>query len=804
MFYTTQQLVDAFNQKNNTPTEITMNSIFLKTVHTASPKLFTANIVNFILDSLEKNVADISTITDMLSSVLSSQFSNTNSVFFGLFPYSLSLDESDYITPDYDFQPLVLLPLLKCYIEYQHLLPAELTTQLSEAITLATNIVSYNSNLIDSHNKLLEIILMICVGECLSIPQFANSAVNKANKYYHFIKYNDDMPPEYNSPDIILSQLEAIDAFYMYINNQDIKNVLDNIKNILLSIFYRHFHPHLLQWTGPFAISPSRFITNNTLERISKLTNQKNNNRISIPNEFRHLSPLYENKFEQLLVSRGMVFPHYKQHLVASIYNTRTFSFCSFNHDDLWHRRMPCIGYFGNQKNPYCLYVQCLLNDISFSSASFHSIQHKEVLLGHINFSTNRGYKGISSDNSASYKTTDLRIRFCIEGDISKLKIRQYKNQIKVACNKLNIAFNALYAVFDTNKINYELTTLEDKLYFDVILYNGEETDLALAKIEEAIVAFSVYIGESNKFNFTAKTYQDKDFIYTESSVYGLELKLKSHKKPNNYEVIFSQDGQFISGKNISTYVSDADTFSKHHDFFFENKNNTNAIFLKESNIHNNEILKDISNISKHTLYNVSPEIRKMFKTLDSFTVNETKHYSILILHQLYELATHSDRRFIRLIEQNYADIYQQLRIMLDKKNIKKLIINTANQLKNDYKSLQDTNTSSTVNIIESIVKTIHSDYSNCELSLQNIATNYNVSESYISRKFSEYMGISYVKYLTQVRINRAIDLLNSSSDTTDLHLKCGYYNPQTFETAFKKITGHTLKGFINKYSNNK
>ena len=67
------------------------------------------NIVNFILDSLEKNATDISTITDMLSSVLSSQFSNTNSVFFGLFPYSLSLDESDYITPDYDFQPLVLL-----------------------------------------------------------------------------------------------------------------------------------------------------------------------------------------------------------------------------------------------------------------------------------------------------------------------------------------------------------------------------------------------------------------------------------------------------------------------------------------------------------------------------------------------------------------------------------------------------------------------------------------------------------------------------------------------------------------------
>ena len=134
MFYTTQQFIDAFVQNENAPSEITMDSIFLKTPHTASPKLFTVNITNFILYSLDKNTYDITTIIDMLESVLSSQYSNTNNNYFGLFPYSLTLKEDDYIKPDYDFQPLVLLPLLKCYIEYQHIFSSQLKTRLGEKI----------------------------------------------------------------------------------------------------------------------------------------------------------------------------------------------------------------------------------------------------------------------------------------------------------------------------------------------------------------------------------------------------------------------------------------------------------------------------------------------------------------------------------------------------------------------------------------------------------------------------------------------------------------------------------------------
>ena len=53
---------------------------------------------------------------------------------------------------------------------------------------------------------------------------------------------------------------------------------------------------------------------------------------------------------------------------------------------------------------------------------------------------------------------------------------------------------------------------------------------------------------------------------------------------------------------------------------------------------------------------------------------------------------------------------------------------------------------------------------------IQSIFANHSISESYISYKFSKYMGVSYVKYLTQLRINKAIELLNENLDIKDIY----------------------------------
>ena len=802
MFYSSYNYISPLELNDNKSFYDT-KTIFLKQTYTLPKNSDIDTLANSVLYAIENSTSDISVLSDMLQTILSAQCTDMSSDYFGLFSYNLKLSAEDYLKPDYDFQPLVLLPLLECYIEFRHLFSKELMTHLSEAITLSANILSYGSNLIDSHNKLLEIIFLICVGECFSIPQFIYSVINKTNSYYHFIKYNGNMPLEYNSPEQIILQLEAIFYFSSHIDNEDIVRVLNEIKDILLSIFYRHFNPHLFQWTGPFSLCRSKFIMDEFMPRIIKATNQKNPENISVPNEFRHISPLYGDKFEQLLVSKGILFPHYKQYLIATLYNTKTYSLCSFNHDDLWSRRTPCVGYFGSRNTPYCLYIQCLLNGICFSSGAFHSIQYKNVLLGHVNFSTNRGYKGIALDTSDKYITNDLRIRFCLEGDTSRLKVVKKNNEIRILYEKLLIVFSPLYSAFDNNRIKYEYTAKDNALYFDIVLYSGKETFLELAKTDTAIVSFLLYMGDKNGFNYYTETYHDKKFLYSKLEIDDLELALKSNKKPDNYEVIFSQDAQYISGTDLGSYIYAQEIFTKHHEFFFENQADLQPLFLREKNIHNKKILRKISGIGKCSLHDASAEIKKVFKSIDSFSDNEFKHYSVLIIQHLYSLATQTDRRFIRMIELNYTNVYQQLRTLSEKKQIKKIIINTANRLYSDYKCLQTKNTTNTTKIIEDIVSTINSEFTDPDLSLQNIAADHGVSESYISRKFSEYMGVSYVKYLTQTRINKAVELLKNGNDIADIHTKCGYYNAQTFNTAFKKTTGFTVKSYICNRQNN-
>ncbi len=75
------------------------------------------------------------------------------------------------------------------------------------------------------------------------------------------------------------------------------------------------------------------------------------------------------------------------------------------------------------------------------------------------------------------------------------------------------------------------------------------------------------------------------------------------------------------------------------------------------------------------------------------------------------------------------------------------------------------------------------------------------ISESYLSRLFKNYMGYTFVEYLTDCRIKRAIELLK------DHHIKIyevservGFKDPKYFGILFKKKVGVTPMTFKNRY----
>jgi two-component system, response regulator YesN len=65
------------------------------------------------------------------------------------------------------------------------------------------------------------------------------------------------------------------------------------------------------------------------------------------------------------------------------------------------------------------------------------------------------------------------------------------------------------------------------------------------------------------------------------------------------------------------------------------------------------------------------------------------------------------------------------------------------------------------------------------------------MSACYFSVIFKKETGITYINYLTNIRVEKAKDLLlNSDLKVYEVAYEVGYDNPTYFSTLFKKLTG--------------
>lgn len=85
----------------------------------------------------------------------------------------------------------------------------------------------------------------------------------------------------------------------------------------------------------------------------------------------------------------------------------------------------------------------------------------------------------------------------------------------------------------------------------------------------------------------------------------------------------------------------------------------------------------------------------------------------------------------------------------------------------------------------------IKEHYMDSQLSLMAVCSHLSVSLSYFSTFFKEETGKTFVEYLTQVRMEKAKDLLlNTDRMLYAIAEQVGYENPAYFTVAFKKQTG--------------
>ncbi len=82
-------------------------------------------------------------------------------------------------------------------------------------------------------------------------------------------------------------------------------------------------------------------------------------------------------------------------------------------------------------------------------------------------------------------------------------------------------------------------------------------------------------------------------------------------------------------------------------------------------------------------------------------------------------------------------------------------------------------------------------------ISLKSMAEKYYINPSYLSQLFKNETGENFIDYLTNIRIKKAADLLNTTSfKSYEIASMVGYGNPRHFSDQFKRITGLTPKNY--------
>ncbi|MRH43815.1 response regulator [Aquibacillus halophilus] len=99
--------------------------------------------------------------------------------------------------------------------------------------------------------------------------------------------------------------------------------------------------------------------------------------------------------------------------------------------------------------------------------------------------------------------------------------------------------------------------------------------------------------------------------------------------------------------------------------------------------------------------------------------------------------------------------------------------------------------------IVKQAQNYIQQQYQDSSLTLERVAEELHVSTVYLSRIIKQELGISYVGLLTQLRLNKATDLLKTTDMTIrDIAEEVGYESQHYFSTTFRKNVGVSPKQF--------
>lgn len=99
-------------------------------------------------------------------------------------------------------------------------------------------------------------------------------------------------------------------------------------------------------------------------------------------------------------------------------------------------------------------------------------------------------------------------------------------------------------------------------------------------------------------------------------------------------------------------------------------------------------------------------------------------------------------------------------------------------------------------NLIWPLLQYVNKNYST-PINLAELAAQFNLSNSYISRFFKKHVGMGLLEYVQRLRIERAANmLLHTNMTITEITFEVGFETTRTFARAFREIKGQSARDY--------
>lgn len=182
-----------------------------------------------------------------------------------------------------------------------------------------------------------------------------------------------------------------------------------------------------------------------------------------------------------------------------------------------------------------------------------------------------------------------------------------------------------------------------------------------------------------------------------------------------------------------------------------------------------------------------------MFSSGGNFRWIRARCYELLVLISRTAIRSGADAEYILRLNDEYFETIPRCANIVD---LSKQLSNALRQFMDSNFNLQDAKHS---DAIHNAIYFIHQNYQH-HITLEDAARHVYLSPTYLSRIFKQESGVSFTRFLNNVRVEKSKRLLTMTEmRLAEIAGACGFEDQSYFTKVFKNVTGETPQQFRNR-----